>query len=195
MGVAQPPSPPRKTRRGCFCCGVPVAVGGLCLCVALFAFFVLPNVIGPSPDDLAGDAPDPVASAALTLMLNESGLEGARALVFPIRGSDQQFAYIILDDAAGFACAECVEGSEQAFHAAVTGLSEANREGDLRLGVVAMEYRDESGATLFSVATSQDNVEAYASGAIGKEQFLSSADADLSSLLAQIPELAEGGTP
>jgi hypothetical protein len=157
-------------------------------------FVVLPAVLGPSPDDLAGGAPDPVASAALTLTLNEAGLEGARALVFPIRGSDQQFAYIVLDDAAGFAGADTVAGNEQAFVSAIEGLSEANREGDLNLGVVAMEYRDESGATLFSVAASQENVEAYASGAIGKEQFLKGADADLSSLLSQFPELVDGVT-
>jgi hypothetical protein len=155
----------------------------------------LPGIIGPTSDDLAGGAPDPVASAALSSALSEAGLQGARALVFPIRGSDEQFAYIVLDDAAGFAGADTVQGNEQAFLAALQGLSEANQEQDLRVGLVAMEYRDESGTTLFSVASSQENVEAYAAGAISKEEFLTGADADLTSLLAQIPKLAEGVAP
>lgn len=195
MAPSSAPSPPRKTSRGCLYCGGATALGGLCVCLALAAVVFLPGIVGPSADDLAGGAPDPVASAALTSALSEAGLQGARALVFPIRGSDEQFAYIVLDDATGFAGADTAEGSEQAFLDAVQGLSEANQEQDLRVGLVAMEYRDESGATLFSVASSQENMEAYAAGTISKEQFLTGADADLTSLLAQIPELAQGLTP
>ncbi len=147
--------------------------------------------LGPDPEQLLSGPVDPVASAAYQEVFAASGFEGVQVRVIPITGSDEQLAYIVLDETAGFSGADTLEGNEAAIDNAIRGLAEVNRSQDLGVGTVAVEYRDETGQSLFTFAARQETIEAYADGEITRDELLSETEVDLSSFLGQLQRLAE----
>ena len=186
-------SEPKKRslgRTGCLSC---FGCLGAIVILALLSVGVVAVVQGlsPDPEDLLSGPIDPVASAALQEVFVASGFDGAQVRVIPIKGSDEQLAYIILDETAGFSGADTLEGNETAIDNAIRGLAAANRSQDLGVGSVAVEYRDEEGQSLFTFAARQESVEAYADGEITRDELLSETEVDLSSFLSQVQQLAE----
>jgi hypothetical protein len=184
---------PAKPGRGRGCrwgCGGCLGLSVLAACVVLGGFVAM-RALRPDPKELYSGASDPVAEAAVSQALSDVGVEGARVSVIPIKGSQEQLAYIVLDDSAGFSASELAQGGEQGFANALRQLDEANRSQDLNIGQVAMEYRDETGEPMFVVATPQEDIQAFAAGEIDRDQLLAGTEVDLSNLLGGIDELSQ----
>ena len=190
--MTETPEPNKRSlgRTGCLSC-----LG----CLGASVFLVLLSVgvvalvqgLGPDPEELLSGPVDPVASAAYQEVLEASGFDGAQVRVIPIKGSDEQLAYIIFDETSGFSGADTLEENEAAIDNAIRGLAAANISQDLGVGAVAVEYRDETGESLFTFAARQETIEAYADGEITRDELLSETDVDLSSFLSQVQQLAE----
>ena len=186
-------SEPKKrslARTGCLSC---LGCFGAIVILVLLSVGVIALIqrLGPDPEDLLSGPIDPVASAAFQEVFVASGFDGVQVRVIPIKGSDEQLAYIILDETAGFSGADTLEGNETAIDNAIRGLAEANSSQDLGVGTVAVEYRDETGQNLFTFAARQETIEAYADGDITRDELLSETEVDLSSFLSQVQQLAE----
>jgi hypothetical protein len=182
-------------RRGCIGC---LALIGLTICLGGVLIFAGPSFMratglaGPSAEDIYSGAPDPVASAAVTGILTDAGISGARAVVIPMKGSEGNVALITLDGSA-------VEGAgseaanQQAFEQIIQDLAAADREG-MNLSHVVVDYRDENGESLISMGASQDDINAYAAGEIAQNQFLYQVEVDFSRLISadMLQQLMEG---
>jgi len=193
--MTETPEPKKRSlgRTGCLSC---LGCLGLLVVLVLVSVGVVAVIqrLSPGPEELLSGPPDPVASAAYQEVLAASGFDGAQVRVIPIKGSDEALAYIVLDETAGFSGADTIEGNEAAIDDAIRGLAEANRSQDLGVGTVAVEYRDETGQSLFTFAAGQETVEAYADGEISRDELLSETEVDLSSFLSQVQQLAEGAS-
>jgi len=179
-----------QPRRGCWhviklgCLGliglIAVVVVGVLVVNAFFS--------GPDAREVYSGTPDPVATARLNQELANHGLTGASALVIPIKGQNGQIAIFTLDESQGF------QGSGQAGLDAFTrSLLTANSEGGHNISQVAVDYRGPDGENLFTVATDQATLEAYANGQITRQEMLANTDANLSNLLAAFDIYQEGG--
>ncbi len=176
---------------GCFGCLGLLAIT-VCVLAAAWALFA---AMGPNPRKLYSGASDPVAEAALEEALANAGLYGAGITVLPIKGSSQQLAYIVLDEARGFSAADLAAGGDQGFLQVLQEIDTANRSQGLGIGQVAMEYRDESGEPLFVVAADQAGIQAFAAGEIDREELLRNTEVDLSNLLAGYEAFSEASGP
>ena len=177
--MTKSPKPKNRSlaRTGCLSC---LGCLGALVIVVLVSAGVLAVVqrLGPDPEKLLSGPYDPVASAAFQEVLAASGFEGVQVRVIPIKGSDEQLAYIVLDETAGFTGPDTLEGNEAAIDNAIRGLADANRSQDLGVGSVAVEYRDEDGQRQFTFATRQETVEAYADGEISRRELLSETEVE-----------------
>lgn len=186
----------RKGRRGCGgCIGCLAALAGVgVLVVALiwFAPWILRRIgiSGPGAEELYAGAPDRVASEALDSSLRDAGITGVDALVISINGSEGQIAVLTLDTRATAASVSTQEEAKALFMEALRGLAEANQAGNLGIEEIAVDYRDESGNSLITVAAPQAAVEAYANGSITWKEFLAQVDLNFSNLMGAV-ELGE----
>jgi hypothetical protein len=160
------------------------------ICVVVAGFFVV-RALRPNPEKLYAGASDPVAEAAIENVLFNAGVQGARVTVIPTKGGDDQLAYIVLDESSGFSADSLARGGDAGLANALLQLDAANRSQDLNIGPVAMEYRDGSGEALFVVATDQENIQAFASGEMSREELLAGTEIDLTNLLGGIDALSE----
>lgn len=190
--MTESPKPKKRSlaRTGCLSCLGCLGALVLVVLVSAGALAVVQR-LGPDPEELLSGPVDPVASAAYQEVLEASGFDGAQVRVIPIKGSDEQLAYIIFDETSGFSGADTLEENEAAIDNAIRGLAAANISQDLGVGAVAVEYRDETGESLFTFAARQETIEAYADGEITRDELLSETDVDLSSFLSQVQQLAE----
>jgi hypothetical protein len=181
---------PKRKRSGCLAC---LGCSGclFLIAIALVAGAILLPALRADTEELLSGAPDPIASAAYQEVLDFSGLSGTWVTVIPVKGTDEQLAYIVFDETAGFAGAGSIEANELAFLSIVNGLAAANQAQDLNVGVVAVEYRDENGNSLFTFATPQEAVESFAAGESSQADLLAETEVDLASLLGQARQLAE----
>lgn len=183
--VEQRQDPPtKKRRRGCRSCLVSFAI----VIVALIGlWFLAPvalrlsGVLPPEAEELYSGAPDPAASETVEMTLIDAGIEGARAVVLPVKGSDSQVAVITLDESV------TLEGSgkasaEEAFMETIRGLSGASVSGlDVERAVV--DIRGDNGKPFIAFTASQESIDAYANGETDRREFLRTVDADLSNIL------------
>ena len=184
---------PENSKRGSGClrgCGGCLGLIAASLLIVIAAFMIL-RARRPNPKELFSGASDPVAEAAIENVLTRAGVHGAQVTVIPIKGSDKQLAFIVLNEASGFSMGSLAQGGDQGLASALLGIDAANRSQNLNIGSVAMEYRDESGEPLFVVATDQDKMSAFAAGEISKEELLLGTDIGLSNLLGGIGALSD----
>lgn len=151
----------------------------LCLSLVLVSPFVLRElgILGSNAEKLYSGAPDLEAGAAVEDALLDAGIEGARAVVIPIMGSDGKIAVITIEETTS------TDGNaEEAFSRALLGLTEANQVGH-GIERVTVDMRDENGEPNLAITADQEAVEAYSNGEISKGEFLGAVDIDLSALI------------
>jgi len=73
---------------------------------------------------------------------------------------------------------------------ALLQLDQANRDQNLNIGPVAMEYRDANGDPVIVVATEESQISAFAAGQISREELLAGTEVDLSSILGGVEALS-----
>ncbi len=172
-----------KSNRGCARWGC-AGCGGcfvilLCLSLVLVTPFALRalGILGPNAEKLYSGAPDLAAGAAVEDALIDAGIEGARAVVIPIQGSDGKIAVITVEEGVS------TNGNpEEAFGKALLGLTAANQAGH-GIERVTIDMRDENGDPGLAITAGQDAVEAFSSGEISRSEFLGAVEVDFSALI------------
>lgn len=181
---------PRRGRGCLWGCGGCLGILVASVCVIAAGILIL-RALRPDPEKLYAGASDPVAEAAIENVLINAGVQGAQVTVIPTKGGDDQLAYIVLDESSGFSADNLAQGGDAGLANALLQLDSANKAQELNIGPVAMEYRDQSGEPLFVVATDQENIQAFASGEISREELLAGTEIDLTNLLGGIDALSE----
>lgn len=179
-----------KKRRGCRTgCLVVLAVVLVLAGLVAIVIFDVPTRLGlvkPASAKLLGSTPDTATAQVLEEGFARSGqaTEGVFAYVMPIQGKEYALAYVILDSSQGYAFADIGKGNPIADAFAQVGRSPGAKNGSI--GRVAVEYRDEKGATLFVMTAPIDAVRGFADGSLTEEQFFEQADGkgDLAKLTA-----------
>ncbi len=176
--------------RGCLAClgclGLTACLAAVLVAVVLFAPGLLRKVgiFGPGPEERFSGAADPVGTEMVAQVLDDAGFEGVDVVVMPVQGSQGQVAILTLTEASRLGSIESTASGEEQFLSLVQGFSRANREGDLRIQTVALDYQGEDGQSLISVAVAQGAVDAYAAGKISRREFVRQVEVNFSNLIS-----------
>jgi hypothetical protein len=184
--TAQESTPVNKRRRGCIGCIGCLGLMALVLVVCGGSWFLGPSLLtsvgllAPDPEVLYSGAADPIATEAVETILDDAGFEGAKALVLPTKGRNEQLAVIMLDSSSKVK-GTGEEASEEALMRLFRGLADADPNFNLERMVTA--FLDENGDPLVAITAPQQAVDDFAKGRISRGEFLRSVDADFSTLL------------
>jgi hypothetical protein len=180
----QPQTETKPKKRGWCCAGcilVPL-VSILCLASAYFLGPPLASwlgIFGPDAKEVYQYAPDLAASQSLTETFEELRIPGVKVYVIPIKGQSTQGAFIILDASAGYQGLDPLKEEDDMLLLVLQDITRRDREENLRLAHVTVEYRDENGETATSFTVDQDVVEQYADGIITQKEFFAQIEIDL----------------
>jgi hypothetical protein len=145
------------------CCAVAGVFGGPALWNQLFR---------SRAEELYSGAPDPFASRVVSQILLDAGIAGARAVVIPIQESAGQIAVVTLDEGEGFTGMGSASANESAMMGVIQRMREDNRMEDLGIDRVTVDYRDSNGQSLVAITASQNTIDMFAEGEIGREEFM-----------------------
>jgi hypothetical protein len=149
------------------------------------AFFLVPwlsdslNLFGPGAEEVYSQAPDLAASREVEEVFTGLGIQGVRVYVIPIKNQPAQGAFVILDASQGYQGLYPPAAEGDHFLRVLQQLSRANRENNLRLEHVTVEYRDEAGQRATAFTAPQALIEELAAGAISQDEFFSQIEIDL----------------
>jgi len=179
----QNPTPPKKKRgRGCITCLLIPLVTVLCLAGAIFLGPKLAGwlgIFGMEAQEAYEAAPDLAASESLTETFAELGIPGVRVYVIPIKGEPTQGAFIILDASAGYKGMDPLNSNNNAFLMIMKDITARNRNENIRLAHVTVDYRDEEGNTATAFTADQDLVERFSDGLITQQEFFAQIEIDV----------------
>lgn len=142
------------------------------------------GVLGLSAEERYSGAADPVGTALVSEVLDEAGFEGVDVVVIPEKGGEGQIAVITLNDSSRLGGVDQTASGEEQFMSLVQDYSRANREGDLKIDTVAVDYQGENGESLVSLGVPQGAVDAYAAGTITRREFVQQVEIDFSNLIS-----------
>ncbi|MCJ7432066.1 MAG: hypothetical protein MUO77_01120 [Anaerolineales bacterium] len=174
-----------KNNRGlvrCLGCLTIMIVSILCLaCIVLFTppLFRMLGIFGREASEVYELSPDPIASEQLSQAFTERNIPGVRVYVIPIKGKTSQGAFIILDPSDGYSGLSPLEDSDDVFIELLQDLTLRNRDENLRISHVTVDYRDEEGNTTLAFTVNQEDVEAYADGLMSQDEFFKVVHFDL----------------
>ena len=179
----QNPTPPKKKRGRC--CLWAILIPLLTILCLVSAYFVGPRIaswlgiFGKEAKEVYEAAPDLAASESLTNTFSELGIPGVRVYVIPIKGEPTQGAFIILDASAGYKGMNPMKANDDIFLLIMQDITVRNREENLRLAHVTVDFRDEIGETATSFTVDQEMVERFADGFISQREFFAQIEIDL----------------
>jgi hypothetical protein len=124
-------------------------------------------------------APDLAASQSLTGIFSEMDIPGVRVYVIPMKGEPTQGTFIILDASAGYMGLDPLNSKDDTFLRVMQDITTRNREENLRLAHVTVDFRDEFGETATAFTVNQSWVEDYADGRITQREFFAQIEIDL----------------
>jgi hypothetical protein len=180
----------KRRNRGCLAClgclGLTACLAAVLVAVVLFAPSLLRKVgiFGPGPEERFSGAADPVGTEMVAEVLDDAGFEGVDVVVMPVQGSQGQVAILTLTESSRLGSIESTASGEEQFISLVQDFSRANREGDLRIETVALDFQGEDGQSLVSVGVAQQAVDAYAAGEISRREFVRQVEIDFSNLIS-----------
>lgn len=184
MTESPPANPARKSRWG-WCCAGCVILPLLTSFCLVAAFFLVPwlsdalNLFGPGAEEVYSQAPDLAASREVEQVFAGLGIPGVRVYVIPIKDQPTQGAFVILDASRGYRGLNPSDSEDDQFLKVVQQLSQANRDHNLRLTHVTVEYRDGAGERATAFTAPQVLIDELAAGAINQDQFFSQIEIDL----------------
>lgn len=172
----------RERRRGLGCGG--------CLLIALAVAVVLAGAgiwVSPlsikwglrkSPAAKLLGAPDRAAADMLRLEMIASGMpaDGVQSYILPIKGQDQKALYTIVDASQGFDLVAAGATSTDALVDLLVRYANSQTVTDQKVGYIAIEYRDASGATLSVLTAPTDIIRGFANGSVSREEFMKALD-------------------
>ena len=179
----QIPAEPKK--KGGRCCLWVILIPLLSILCLVSAYFVGPRIaswlgiFGMEATEVYEAAPDLAASESLTETFAELGIPGVRVYVIPVKDQPTQGAFIILDASAGYKGMDPLKANDAMFLLIMQDITARNREEDLRLAHVTVDYRDEVGETATAFTVDQEMVERFADGLITQREFFAQIEIDL----------------
>lgn len=191
----------KRNKRNWCCCGCLVLLVVICIGGGL-SVWLGPSILRgvglmePSAEELFAGSRDPLATEAVNDLLVEKGIKGVEAMVIPIAGSDGQLAVFTVETTASAGGMTTAAEAQIFLMNTLRQLAETNRENDLNIEHVAVDYLDESGENLLAFTVPQSTVDAYADGTISRRQFLSEVEIDFSNLISaeELQRLIEEGS-
>jgi len=180
--VQSPTSPKKKRGRGCLTCILIPIITILCLAGAIFLGPKLAGwlgIFGMEAKEAYEAAPDLAASESLTETFAELGIPGVKVYVIPIKGEPTQGAFIILDASAGYKGMNPLKANDDIFLLIMQDITARNREENLLLAHLTVDYRDEAGETATAFTVDQEMVERFADGFISQREFFAQIEIDL----------------
>jgi hypothetical protein len=142
------------------------------------------GVFAPTAEERYSGAADPVGTEMVSEALDNAGIEGAEVVVMPVKGSDGQIAVITLNESSRLGSINSSASGEEQFRSLVRDYAQANRDGDLRIDTVALDFQGEDGESLVSVGVPQEAIDAYAAGEITRSEFVEQVEIDFSNLIS-----------
>jgi hypothetical protein len=202
--MSDPPSENKSSNKKVFCgclgCLTILVVSVLCVAGILIIdppFLKSLGIFGQKARQVYQLAPDPVASDQLAQAFTDRQIPGVRVYVIPIKGKPTQGAFIILDASKGYKGLNLLDENDEVFIELLRDLTHRNREENLRIEHVTVEYRDEEGNTMLAFTVNQEAVESYADGLISQSEFVKAVHFDLKDTIRRlgIDEFLEGSQP
>lgn len=193
-------TPPKKRS---WCCLTCLIITGLSLVCIAGGFFLGPPILqelgifGRPAEVVYQLAPDPVASQQLNQVLIDRNIPGVRVFVIPMKGQTTQGAFVILDASKGYTGLSPLDDSSGVFLSLLQDLTLRNRQENLRITHVTVDYRDEQGISILSFTVDQADVEKYADGLISQEDFYQAVHLDFVETLRRmgVEEFLEESQP
>lgn len=149
--------------------------------IACIFVFDVPGRLGlvQSPAERLLDlTPDREAAANIMEDLEAAGLDtrGVQVYVFPVKEEEGSVALVVLNASQGFDFSGAEDDLVTSYLAELATGGAAEQCG---VEQVAIDYRNESGESLFTFTAPAEAIAAYKAGTISQEQFLSQVDADI----------------
>ena len=191
MNASPPEKKSSKKKVVCGCFVFLLLIGTFMVCLAGVVVLDPPwlrslGIFGNKARQVYQLAPDPIASAQLSQVFTERNIPGVSVYVIPMKDKPYQGAFIILDVSKGYAGLNPTDENDQFFIELLQDLTRRNREEDLRLYHLTVDYRDETGNTLLAFTVNQKDVESYAGGLISQTEFFKSVHFDLVDTLQRL---------
>jgi hypothetical protein len=166
--------------------GLSTCLAAVLVAVVLFAPALLRKVgiFGPGPEERFSGAADPVGTEMVAEVLDHAGIEGVDVVVMPVQGSRGQIAILTLNESSRLGSIGNTASGEEQFMSLVQDFSRTNREGDLKIETVALDFQGEDGQSLVSAGVSQEAVDAFAAGKINRREFVQQVEIDFSNLIS-----------
>ena len=101
-----------------------------------------------------------------------------KVYVIPMKDQSTQGAFIILDASAGYKGMDPLKANDDMFLLIMQDITARNRQENLHLAHVTLDYRDEFGETATAFTVDQEMVEKLADGKISQREFFAQIEID-----------------
>jgi hypothetical protein len=169
-------------KRGLGCGGCLLVALALLLVVGAAGVWLSPLSVKwglrKSPTAKLLGAPDRAAADMLRLEMIAGGMpaDGVLSYILPIKGQDQKALYTIVDASQGFDLAAAGVISTDALVDLMVRYANSQTVTDEKVGYIAVEYRDLTGATLSVLTAPTDIIRGFANGAVSRDEFMKALD-------------------
>jgi hypothetical protein len=166
--------PETRKKNSCLTCLIIFGAGVVCLACVIFlvpALLRAMGIFGRSAQYVYQQAPDLVAGQQLSEVINEREIEGVSVYVIPIMNTEEKGTFIILDSSKGYSGLSPLENDNEVFFDLLCDLVSRDKEENLRIAHLTVEYRDEQAGPFLSFTVAQEDVEKYVSGTITSDEF------------------------
>ncbi len=180
----------RGKKRGCLgclgCLGLLAALAVALVAVLFFAPSLLRKIgiLGLEAEERYYGAADPLGTEMVTEVLDDAGFAGVEVVVIPVKGGEGQIAVVTLTESSQIGSIDNTASGEEQFVSLIQDYSQANREGELNIETVALDFQGDNGESLISMSVPQEAIDAYAAGEISRREFVRQVEIDFSNLIS-----------
>jgi hypothetical protein len=157
------------------------AIGLACLGIALVMVF------GRSDPDLRySGAEDLSASQDFEEVFLDLGIQGVEVIVIPAKGEGGAVLIIKMDESKGFSN---IAGA--GFDGVLYALTDKIQQGNYDIDYMSLGHIGPEGDLIFTMTTDDENVAAYTSGEITRQEFMGNVAVDVEGILDMLDEFNE----
>jgi hypothetical protein len=157
------------------------AIGLACLGIALLMVFG-----GSDPDLRYSGAEDLSASQDFEEVFLDLGIQGVEVIVIPAKGEGGAVLIIKMDESKGFSN---IAGA--GFDGVLYALTDKIRQGNYDIDYMSLGHIGPEGDLIFTMTTDDENVAAYTSGEITRQEFMGNVAVDVEGILDMLDEFNE----
>lgn len=137
------------------------------------------GIVKSPAEKVFDDTPDRTSAKKVTAELKKSGMstKGLDVYVLPLKDGSGEVAVVTLDASQGFAFSGTAGGDP--FLGTMAAIAKTQLTNNATLKRVALDYKDETGATIFSATAPTGPILDFANGKISRDIFMKSIDGRL----------------